>query len=285
MSREAAHTIALAQSPGMKGGIVKRSVKEMISEKLASVIASGALQIGDELPSERELALALSVSRESVRGAVQELASRGLVEISHGARTRVVSTEGATLKTGIASPEVINRYDLESVHKARLLVERAVVADAATAIDAPTLRRLEASLAAQRECLDDPVRFLIADREFHLAIYRCASNALLSDLVTALYTYMMEYRRMAMAQPGAILRSYKEHIAIMAALEARNAARAVDAFDRHIERIYTTTRSILENAGKGEPASAGNRRSRRNQTSARIGPDSRRRGRTPSDGS
>jgi DNA-binding FadR family transcriptional regulator len=159
MSKEAAHSVARAQSPGIQGGIVKRSVKEMISEKLASVIASGALQVGDELPSERELALALSVSRESVRGAIQELASRG------------------------------------------------VVADAATHIDAQTLRRLEASLAAQRECLDDPVRFLIADREFHLAIYRSSSNVLLSDLVTALYTYMMEYRRMAMAQPGAILRS------------------------------------------------------------------------------
>jgi DNA-binding FadR family transcriptional regulator len=274
MPKEAVQPIALAQSPGMQGGIVKRSVKEMISEKLASVIASGALQIGDELPSERELALALAVSRESVRGAIQELAARGLVEVSHGARTRIVSTEGAALKAGIAGPDVINRYDLDSVHRARLLVERAVVADAATRIEAATLRRLEASLAAQRECLDDPVRFLIADREFHLAIYRSASNPLLSDLVTALYTYMMEYRRMAMAQPGAILRSYKEHLAIMAALEARSAAQAVEAFDRHIERIYDTTRTILDAARKEMPAGG-----------RRVVPGPRRRGRRPPDGS
>jgi DNA-binding FadR family transcriptional regulator len=284
MSKHAAHAIALAQSPG---GIVKRSVKEMISDKLASVIASGALQVGDELPSERELSVALSVSRESVRGAIAELASRGLVEVSHGARTRVVSAAGATPKAGIASPEVINGYDLDSVHQARLLVERAVVADAALRIEAATLRRLEASLAAQRDCLEDPVRFLIADREFHLAIYRSAANPLLSDLVTALYTYMMDYRRMAMAQPGAILRSYKEHLAITDALRARSAAAAVEAFDRHIERIYTTTRSILEDGAPATAAAAaagGGPPSGRTKTATRAGPGSRRRKGTATDG-
>ncbi len=267
MSRAAAHRLALAPSKDIQGGIVKRTIKEMISDKLASVIASGALRVGDELPSERELALALSVSRESVRGAIQELAMRGLVEVSHGARTRVVSAEGAALKAGIASPEVINRYDLDSVHRARLLVERAVIADAAARIDPQAQRRLEASLAAQRDCLDDPVRFLIADREFHLAIYRCASNPLLCDIVIALYTYMMEYRRMAMSQPGAILRSYREHLDIMAALGSRDPAKAVAAFDRHIERIYTTTRSILEEAGD-KPGERQRRNPRRGRTTA-----------------
>src|SRR5690349_560387 len=176
MGKASAQTAALASPPDMQGGIVKRTVKEMISDKLASLIASGALQVGDDLPSERELAQSLSVSRESVRGAIQELALRGMVEVSQGARTRIVSAEGAARKTAIATPDAINRYDLDSVHQARLLVEQALIADAAARIDAEALARLEASLAAQRECLDDPVRFLICDREFHTTIYRAAAN-------------------------------------------------------------------------------------------------------------
>ena len=47
---------------------------------------------GGELVGERDLAAAIQVSRETVRGGVQILAARGIIEVSHGARTRVVSS-------------------------------------------------------------------------------------------------------------------------------------------------------------------------------------------------
>jgi DNA-binding FadR family transcriptional regulator len=228
----------------MRGSIVKRTVREQISEKLASHIACGILQVGDELPSERELAGAFAVSRESVRGAIQDLASRGLVEISQGLRTRVISAYGAARDGGLAGPRAINSYDLHSVHGARLLAERSVVAEAAERIDDGTLARLEASLVAQRQCFNDPVRFLICDREFHFAIYRCSANPLLSDFVMGLYTYQLEQRRTAVSQPGAILRSYRDHTDIMAGLRARDPAAVVAAFDQHLNRIYNTTLAI-----------------------------------------
>jgi DNA-binding GntR family transcriptional regulator len=56
----------------------------------------------------------------------------------------------------------------------------------------------------------------------------------------------MEHRRAAVSQPGAIRRSYRDHLAIVDALQARDSAAVVKAFDRHIDRIYTTTRSIIE---------------------------------------
>jgi DNA-binding FadR family transcriptional regulator len=254
MARRSPQGVALAPLPDMRGSIVKRTVKEQISEKLASHIVSGILQVGDELPGERELAAAFAVSRESVRSAIQDLASRGLVEVSQGARTRVVSAEGAARQPGLAAAGAINSYDLRSVHGARLLAERVVVSEAAERIDSGTLTRLEASLAAQKNCLEDPVRFLICDREFHFAIYRCAANPLLSDFVMGLYSYLMEQRRTAMSQPGAILRSYKDHTEIMAGLRARDPVGVVAAFDRHLERIYTTTHAILDAMGRHRPA-------------------------------
>ena len=257
MARRSPQAALFVPLSGMRGSIVKRTVKEQISEKLASHIASGILQIGDELPGERELAAAFAVSRESVRSAIQDLASRGLVEVSQGARTRVVSVEGAARPPGLAAAGAINSYDLRSVHRARLLAERVVVAEAAERIDGETLARLDASLAAQKQCLEDPVRFLICDREFHFAIYRCAANPLLSDFVMALYSYLMEQRRTAMSQPGAILRSYKDHTEIMAGLRARDSASVVAAFDRHLDRIYTTTRAILDAMGRHSAAGAG----------------------------
>ena len=179
MVRRFARGALLAAFPDIGGSIVKRTVKEQISEKLTSHILSGSLRVGDVLPGERELAAAFSVSRKSVRSAIQDLASRGLLEVSQGARTRVVSADVAGRGFELASPFAINRYDLPSVHGARLLAERAVVADAAQHIDGATITRLETSLTAQKHCLNDPVQFLICDREFHTAIYRSSSNLLL----------------------------------------------------------------------------------------------------------
>ena len=76
---------------------------------------------------------------------------------------------------------------------------------------------------------------------------------MLADFVSDLYAYFMEHRRKAVSRRGAILRSVRDHEAIVAALEARDPARVVAAFEVHIDRIHQTTRSIMERGGQ-EPA-------------------------------
>lgn len=256
MAKRTADIAVLSHVPGLQSGIVKRSVKDIISEKLALLIASGVLQVGDELPSERDLASALAVSRETVRGAIQILALQGIVDVSHGARTRVASTDVESLSIGITTPREINSYDVETVHASRMLVERQIVADAADRIDDETIERLEQSLAEQLTAIDDPVRFLICDREFHSAIYQACGNPLLADFVADLYSYLMEHRRRVVSRPGAVEQSYRDHVAIVEALRAHDREAVVAAFSRHLDRIYATTKSIMSDLAQdlpGEP--------------------------------
>lgn len=236
---------SVLEAPELRGAVVRRNIRDIVAEKIASLIASGILQVGDVVPGERDLALALSVSRETVRGAMQNLAARGIIEVTHGARTRVKSTEVGTLATSLREPKLINSYDIRAIYAARLQVERPVVAAAAKRIDAETLANLEEALDVQRAAIDDPVRFLISDREFHLAIYRSCGNAVLADFVSDLYTYMMEHRRKAMAERGAILKSQADHAAIVKGLKAHDPDAVVAAFDCHLERIYETTITIM----------------------------------------
>ncbi len=211
------------------------------------------LTVGDELPSERELALALSVSRETVRGAIQTLAAQGILDVSHGTRTRVANADFSTRAVGITNRLNVDSYDVHAVHRARLLIEQQVVGDAAETISAEALETLRRSLETQSSCLDDPVRFLICDREFHVTIYRECGNPLLADIVTDLYTYIMDYRRRAVSQPGAIQGSFADHQAIVGALEQRDRKSAMAAFAAHEERIYTSTRTMLEAATGKRP--------------------------------
>ncbi len=224
--------------------IYKQTAQGQVRDKLLSLIASGILQVGDELPSERELATILMVSRETVRGAVQRLAGEGIVQVSHGTRTRVAKGDVSVQRIGITNPTSINGYSLEQVHGARLLVETAVVADAAAHLTDDSLRRLEDSIAAQKLACNDPVRFLICDREFHLTIYYACSNKLLADFVVDLYTYMLDRRRLVMARPGTIEKSLEDHQFIVNMLRTRDPAAVAAAFFKHISRIHDTSRDL-----------------------------------------
>lgn len=244
-ARKDGGAVRVTEFPTFREAIVRHSLTNAISEKILGLIASGILQAGDALPSERELADALNVSRAAVRGGLQNLAGRGILDISQGARTRVRRSDTGPVTIGIATARAIDAYDIESVHAARILVERQVVSDAARNIDVRGIALLDALLDAQKNTLDDPVRFLICDREFHTAIYRASTNRLLADFCTDLYTYMMEHRRRAMSRQGAIAVSYADHATIVETLRSRDAEAAAAAFAVHSSRIYATTQLLL----------------------------------------
>ena len=98
---DATNADVLASMPALCHSLERRSVKEMVCEKLALLVASGVLHVGDSLPGERELSSAFGVSRETMRGAIQILASRGIMDVAHGTRTRVISEETGSLRAGL----------------------------------------------------------------------------------------------------------------------------------------------------------------------------------------
>lgn len=238
-------SLVIDSFPNMHQSIGRQNIRDSVAATLASLIASGIIQVGDNLPSERQLAQALCVSRESVRGAIQMLASDGLLSVVQGARTRVIDDNVGAHYGDQRQANLINNYSLDDIQASRMLVERQVVGEAAERIDATTLSDLDDCLRSQREALSDPVRFLITDREFHLAIYRCCGNEVLANFVSELYGYMMEHRRKAVAEPDATAKSLADHEVILEALNAHDRQAVVDAFEIHIDRIYQTTQSIL----------------------------------------
>ncbi len=231
-----------AETADLLGSVPRQTMRDVIAQKLGALITSGVFGVGDELPAERALAEAMEVSRDTVRGAIQTLAGQGVLRVVQGSRTTVARTDIAV--NGPESRKVA-QYDLGSVHAARLLIERQVIAEAATRITAKGLDRLARSLVMQQDCLADPLRFLICDREFHVLLYRACGNPVLADIATDLYTYQLEARRRAVSMAGAVQTSICDHRAIFFAMEARDPEAAMQAMAVHEDRIYQTTKTLL----------------------------------------
>ena len=74
-----------------------KKLSEEIVEQIKTLITDGELKPGEKIPSERELASLLGVSRPSVREAIMVLETMGLLESSHGGGTYVRSLADSTL--------------------------------------------------------------------------------------------------------------------------------------------------------------------------------------------
>jgi DNA-binding FadR family transcriptional regulator len=231
----------IARIPGDNGQIAKRPVKNQISDKLAYMIHSGLLRPGDDLPSERELASTLGVSRETVRTAIATLQARQMIEVSHGARTKVLGPGPFPLHESVSTLGDLKHRSFEEVAEARVAVEVQVVRLAARRIKPGQLARLEALVAEQETMLDDPVRFQISDQQFHETVYRACGNELLADVVSDFYGYALEQRRRALQRKGAIAHSVADHRGIVLALKTGNAEAAVAAMQDHLEEVRRTT--------------------------------------------
>jgi DNA-binding FadR family transcriptional regulator len=240
--------------PGDRGPIVKRTVKDQISDKLAYMIHSGLVQPGDELPSERELAATLGVSRETVRAAIGVLQARRMVDVSQGARTRVVGRGSMPLHESVSVLGDLKHRSLEEVSEARTAVEVQVIRLAAKRITSQQLARLQALVDQQRSMLDDPVRFQISDQEFHQTLYRACGNDLLAGVVFDFYGYALEYRRLALKRKNAIAHSVDEHQRIVGALRARDPQAAVAAMSQHLDQVHRTTRAVMRSGAARRPA-------------------------------
>ena len=214
-------------------------MREQIADKMIAMIISGLLRPQDELPSERDLAVTLDVSRETVRGAIQHLAALGMVEIAHGSRSRVVDMARWAVRPERQAD--VQRYTPLEVHNARCLVEVAGARTAAVSITPSALQRLRHLVRQQQDMLDDPVSFQISDIEFHTTIYEASNNRLLTTFLTDIYGYALDMRRQALLVPNAVKKSLIDHEHILFAIERGDADSAAKAVFAHLTRVHRTT--------------------------------------------
>jgi GntR family transcriptional regulator len=102
------------------------------SKRSSPAIADGDLRVGDQLPTDDSLILRFGVSRITVRRAIQNLVSRGLVEIRRGKGTFVAAPK-ITQELTELSGFVEDMHALSRKPTARVIAKEIVTADATVA--------------------------------------------------------------------------------------------------------------------------------------------------------
>jgi GntR family transcriptional regulator, transcriptional repressor for pyruvate dehydrogenase complex len=212
----------------------RRRLYEQLAARLLDYIEVTGLRVGDRLPSERDLAEALKVSRASVRQATIALEVRGTLEVRHGDGIYLASLPN---DSGRLMELTTQRHRLPAILEAREALETQLAALAAT-------RRKETDVAAMDQALDMMAADVAegglgeeGDRLFHEAVTQAAHSPLLAEFMAGLAGPISETRRSSLSEPGRPRRSLRAHRQILEAIRRGDVPGARQAMRRHVNMV------------------------------------------------
>jgi GntR family transcriptional repressor for pyruvate dehydrogenase complex len=207
---------------------VARQIERLILKKLRP---------GDKLPSERELAESLGVSRSSIRDAIRSLELMGVVEPRQGAGTIVCEISTNSLANPLANALKRKEELVNELLDFRKMLEPPLAARAATHASLEEISEMEEILARQDKKQRQGESTIIEDSEFHYSIALASGNSVVLKVLDILMDLLRETRERSLQIQGRPQKSLAGHRRILSAIKRRDAEAAKAAMRRHIEDI------------------------------------------------
>lgn len=218
---------------------VKRVTNEIV-EQIRSAIAMGKYKAGDRLPSEREMAKQLGVSRPSLREALLVLEHTGFIEILHGSGTYIRNIGEKALMDPLCTllRDSDERY-LEMM-EFRIVIETWAAGQAATCIDGAEKKQLGLIIDQMRRRLLERAAMHDLDSRFHLTIARASQNSIYFQVADTIFYLFAEVTRMSHDQLFVTQKDqaglFRDHFAIYEAIIGGDAAKARRLMKRHLKK-------------------------------------------------
>ncbi len=220
--------------------IQRRKLFHEVAERLQETILAGGLRVGEPLPSERDLMERYGVGRPAIREAVLNLERTGLITISGGERARVARPSAQGMLAGL-DPAVrhwlADPAGVRHLQGARMLLEVALVRQAAESAHETDISRLRAALEENEAARADLPRFERSDVAFHYVFAEISGNPIFSAIHHAMAGWLTEQRRITLRTDGASAGAARRHRAIFEAVAARDPAAAEAEMRAHLNDV------------------------------------------------
>ncbi|MFD8686605.1 GntR family transcriptional regulator [Streptomyces sp. NPDC059651] len=202
--------------------------KEHALGKLRQAILQGEMAPAQRLV-EDELAEQFGVTRASIRAALLELASEGLVERirNRGSRVRVVTKEEAV-----------------AITECRMVLEGLCAAKVAAGATEEQLAELAATGAAMAKAVADgePMTYSELNHRLHALIREFSGQRTAVGLLERLNGQLVRHQFQLALRPGRPQKSLSEHLAVIEAITARDPQAAEAAVRAHLGSVIDALR-------------------------------------------
>lgn len=220
-----------------------RAVPEYALQAIRDLIEQEDYRAGDALPSQRDLAERLGVSRTSLREALSSLSALGLVSVQPGKGVFVQApTTQLAANNGFAWPFAA-QISAADTFQLRFALEGFACGLAAVTLSAQELDALQDNVEQMRLDLraSDFERASQLDFDFHRRILQASGNQAMLGIVTSSADIFLESQKLPFIRPERALETWKEHTKILKALGRRAKAPAQKAMQQHIRAAALRT--------------------------------------------
>ena len=213
---------------------------DQVIEVIKDKIKKGKIKKGDKLPSEREMAESLGLSRASVREALRALEVIGLIESIQGAGNYIRTNFDNSLIEPLSLMFMLQESSVKEMYDLRETLELQCVKLSARYIEENELGLLTAILNRMYIAKTEE-ESLELDIEFHYLIAKTSRNMLLINVLEVLSQLMDEFirkSRMQILHEGNTRENLLEiHENLLRALKCREEAKASQAMKEHFDLI------------------------------------------------
>ena len=220
------------------GPIRKESLKDVFVARFEKLILSGKLSIGEKLPSERELALRLGVSRPVVHDGLMDLVSKGLVSMKPRVGTVVndYRREGSlAILTSLVNYNN-GRLDsrlLESMLEMRMLIEVETARLAALRRTEEQLEALSDLLREEEDVASEAIdRIAEIDFGFHHMVAMATGNFVYPLLLNSFRQVYVSLTQRFFSDPGVLALVFGFHKDLVEAIKDRDEEMAAEIMRR-----------------------------------------------------
>lgn len=221
------------------------SLRIQIYKKLRKLIEQDTWEIGEKLPSEKDLCEQFSVSRVTIRSAIQQLEAVGLVQTHQGGRTVVVRTE---VKGAVASLNPLKAAFLQSdiikVLEYRMVVEKGTIGLAVQHLTDEDLVALEEIFNSMIVHHDDIEKFSKADYLFHRKIAESSKNPILIQANQSIEEVLSTTMHSIVSILGCAI-GIRYHRLLLANMRKRDKASCEQLMEEHIQATIDGVQSFL----------------------------------------
>ncbi len=213
---------------------------ERVAVQIEKRILDGELQVGDRLPTERELAEQFQVSRTAVREAMKILAQKGLVDMRPGRGTIVVDGARVAMENSIGLLMRMKSGEVgisDNLVEVRAILETEIAALAAARATEKEITAMREAIRVMDESLDNADAFITADNSFHEALAQATQNTLILTLLNSIVNVLSEQRKQIFAVEGGPQRGQVHHRRILECVIRRDPASARAAMGAHLLQV------------------------------------------------
>ena len=235
--------MALSTKPEFEA-VRRDKVYEGVAKQIERLILK-KLQPGDKLPSERELAEMLRVSRSSIRDAIRSLELMGMVEPRQGAGTIVREISAESLINPLANAVKRKSELIHELLDFRMMLEPQLASRAATRVSPDEVTEMEEILGRQEKKLNSGESTVGEDSEFHYAIALASGNSVVLKVLDTLMDLLRDSRERSLQVEGRPQKSLDGHRRILAAIKRHDSDAAKVAMRRHIEDVEEIVLKIV----------------------------------------